>query len=89
MTALAQRILIQRLSPDCNITGSFIQSCHSYTATDIRKEISWLVSYEKIDVSRRVLEVWGGQSGTNLFKQEMARPGQAATETYRKQVLVG
>ena len=82
MLALAQRILIQWLSPNCNITGSFIQFCYSYTATEIRKDISWITSYESTDVSWRVLEgreeamgriiswrvleVGRGQSGTDF-----------------------
>ena len=82
MTAPAQWILVQRLSPNYNITGSFIQSCHFYTATDIGKNINWLASYEKTVVSRTVLEVVGGQSGRNSFKQEMARQGQAATPSF-------
>ena len=80
MPAPAQRILIQRLSPEYNITGSFIQSCHPYTATEIRKDINLLASHGKTEVSRRVLEVAGGQSGPNSFEQEMARQGQPATQ---------
>nr|KAF6431695.1 hypothetical protein HJG63_008188 [Rousettus aegyptiacus] len=57
MPAPAQQIPTKRLSPDCNITGSFIQSCYSYTATEIRKNISWLASHESTDVSWRALEV--------------------------------
>ena len=57
MPAPAQQIPIQRLSSNCNIKGSFIQSCYSYTAMEIRKDISWLASHESTDVSWRVLEV--------------------------------
>ena len=57
MPAPAQRIPIQKLSPNCNITGGFIQSCYSSTATEIRKNISWLTSHESTDGSWRVLEV--------------------------------
>nr|KAF6427826.1 hypothetical protein HJG63_008314 [Rousettus aegyptiacus] len=78
MPALAQRVPIRRLSPDCKRTGSLIQPRHSYTATDVRTNADWLASYEKADVSRRVL-AGVGASGTNLFRQEMARQGQAAT----------
>lgn len=77
MAAPAQWILIQRLSPNCNIISSFIQS--SYTATDIRKKIDWLASYEKTDVSWRILEVGEGLWGKNSFQQERARQGRAAT----------
>lgn len=54
MPAPAQRIPIQRRSPDCNMTGGFTQSCHSYSAPETRKGISWT------DVSWRGLEVEKG-----------------------------
>lgn len=52
-----------KLSPDCNMTGSFTQSCHSDTAPETRKNMDWLAGYEE-----------------KLMEQEVARPGQAATE---------
>nr|KAF6405027.1 hypothetical protein HJG63_009349 [Rousettus aegyptiacus] len=70
MLALAPHSLIQRLSPSCNITGSFIQSCHSYTATDIRKNIDWLANYEKTDINWRVLgRTEGSQERTCLSRK--------------------
>lgn len=52
----AQRIPIPRLRFNCNMTSSFTQSSYSYTATAIRKNMSWLVSHQSADVSWNVLE---------------------------------
>lgn len=64
--APARRILIQRLSPDCNIAGSFIQSCYSYAAAEMRRNVDWM---RKPTLARESLERVGavradlGQTG--------------------------
>lgn len=79
MPAPAQRIPIQRPDPDRNFTGRSIRPLSSCTATERRKDVSWLASHESTEVSWRVLRVGERAARNKLTPAGGGRAGSASS----------